>query len=114
MPASSLFQNWRELIFASEIIYNKGFMQAEKELLERILKELELLHEKSDELLSRREDVEIKLLDNQDLCQLLHVDKRTLQRYRSNGILQYTRIGGKTFYTPESIRDLIEYRKKRY
>ncbi len=96
-----------------EIIHNKWPMYTGKEILERILREIELLHEKSDELLSRKSSKEIKLLDNQDLCQLLHVDKRTLQRYRSKGILEYTRIGGKTFYTPESIRELIEYRKKR-
>ena len=29
------------------------------------------------------------LFDNQDLCQLLHVSKRTLQRYRSSGELPF-------------------------
>ncbi len=83
------------------------------ELLGCILKEVKQLHSKADELLSSRKNSEIKLLDNQDLCQLLHVDKCTLQRYRSKGILKYTRIGGKTFYTPESIQELIKQRNRR-
>ena len=28
-------------------------------------------------------------MDNQDVCMLLHVSKRTLQRYRSDGLLPY-------------------------
>ncbi len=62
-------------------------------------------------LLSDKKEGEIKLLDNQDLCQLLHVDKCTLQRYRSKGILKYTRIGGKTFYTVEDVNELIRQRR---
>ncbi len=75
--------------------------------MERILEQIELIHQKTDKLLSDKKEGEIKLLDNQDLCQLLHVDKRTLQRYRSKGILKYCRIGGKTFYTVEDINELI-------
>ena len=80
-----------------------------KEYMERILKQIELLDQKTDKILSQEKDDEIKLLDNQDLCQLLHVNKRTLQRYRSKGILKYVRIGGKTFYTAENINMLIQH-----
>ena len=31
----------------------------------------------------------IRLFDNQDLCMLLQISKRTLQRYRSEGALSY-------------------------
>jgi hypothetical protein len=34
-----------------------------------------------------------KLLDNQDVCQMLNVSKRTLQRYRSSGELPYQMVG---------------------
>ncbi len=92
-------------------------MQVEKEVfeayMERILEQIGLLHKKSDKILSDKKEGEIKLLDNQDLCQLLHVNKRTLQRYRAKGILKYTRIGGKTFYTIEDINNLIRYQDER-
>jgi len=88
-------------------------MQIDKErfnaYMERILEQIELLHQKTDKILFQKKDDEIKLLDNQDLCQLLHVNKRTLQRYRSKGILKYVRIGGKTFYTTKNINMLIQH-----
>ncbi len=75
--------------------------------LEKILEQIKLLHKKTDELIHGATDKELKLMDNQDLCQLLNVDKRTLQRYRSKGTLKYLRIEGKTFYTIDHINELI-------
>ncbi|MFV0593800.1 MAG: helix-turn-helix domain-containing protein [Draconibacterium sp.] len=75
--------------------------------LEKILEQIELLHKKTDKLIPGTTENKLKLLDNQDLCQLLNVDKRTLQRYRSKGTLKYLRIEGKTFYTIDQINDFI-------
>ncbi len=75
--------------------------------LEKILEQIELLHKKTDRLVHGTTGKELKLMDNQDLCQLLNVDKRTLQRYRSKGTLKYLRIEGKTFYTIEQINEFI-------
>ena len=36
-----------------------------------------------------------KLLDNQDLCLLFQISPRSLQRYRSLGVLPYKRLGQK-------------------
>ena len=41
----------------------------------------------------------IRLFDNQDLCMLLQISKRTLQRYRSIGALPYKTLGKKTYYS---------------
>jgi hypothetical protein len=76
--------------------------------MERILEQIELLHQKTDRFMTDPRGKELKLLDNQDLCQLLNVNKRTLQRYRSRGTLKYQRIGGKTFYTVEQVNDFIK------
>lgn len=88
-------------------------MQLDKESFaaysEHVLEQIELLHQKIDKLLSAKTEKDIKLFDNQDLCQLLNVDKRTLQRYRSKGTLKYLRIGGKTFYTIENLNEFIKY-----
>ena len=38
-----------------------------------------------------------RLLDNYDLCRMLNISKRTLQRYRTSGELPYEMIYHKTF-----------------
>jgi len=45
----------------------------------------------------------IRLFDNQDLCMLLQISKRTLQRYRSVGALPYKTLGKKTYYSEEDV-----------
>ena len=45
----------------------------------------------------------IRMFDNQDLCMLLQISKRTLQRYRSIGALPYKTLGKKTYYSEEDV-----------
>ncbi len=49
-----------------------------------------------------------KLLDNQDVCQMLNVSKRTLQRYRSSGELPYQMVYHKTFYKESDVEAFIK------
>ncbi len=60
-----------------------------------------------------------KILDNQDLCFLLKVSKRTLQRYRSNKLLPFFKINNKPYYRASDIRTFVTghcdvITKKRY
>lgn len=48
-----------------------------------------------------------KWLDNQEVCQILNISKRTLQTYRDNGTLGYTQINHKVFYKPEDVEKVI-------
>lgn len=48
-----------------------------------------------------------KILDNQDLAFLLKVSFRTLQRYRSKGMLPYFSIGHKTYYRVNDVRNFV-------
>ncbi len=68
--------------------------------------------ESSDMLLTTREAAHllnvnpmesIRMFDNQDLCMLLQISKRTLQRYRSIGALPYKTLGKKTYYSEEDV-----------
>lgn len=52
--------------------------------------------------------LEDQLLDNQDLCQLLRISKRTLQRYRSEGLLPYRVLQHKTYYRKEDVRIFLQ------
>jgi predicted DNA-binding transcriptional regulator YafY len=62
------------------------------------------------EIMSKRHNVlnGERLLDNQDLCQMLNVSKRTLQRYRSNHELEYITIHHKIFYTERNVEKFIK------
>jgi hypothetical protein len=46
-------------------------------------------------------------LNNQDVCELLQISHRTLQSYRDNGTLPYSRIGHKYYYKASDIEQII-------
>ena len=85
--------------------------------MERILERVEMLNKKIEKLNNTKNQLNgDSLLDNQDLCLLLKVSNRTLQRYRSSGILPYKRIQQKTYYLESDVHKFISqefvYRKR--
>jgi hypothetical protein len=52
-----------------------------------------------------------KWLDNEDVCRILNISKRTLQSYRDNGCLPYYRIRKKIYYKKEDIDRILEMGK---
>lgn len=46
-------------------------------------------------------------LDNQDVCLLLQISKRTLQTYRNNGTLPYSMLNNKCYYKAADIAALL-------
>lgn len=49
-----------------------------------------------------------KWLDNQEVCEILRISKKTLQVYRDKGILPYSRIKHKIFFKTEDVHKLLE------
>lgn len=49
-----------------------------------------------------------RLLDNQDLCQLLQASKRSLQRYRSSGTLRYQMLWHKIYYKESDVQEFLK------
>ncbi len=77
--------------------------------MQRLLSQIELTHRKIDRLGNKDNKISDEvLLDNQDLCLLLKVSKRTLQRFRSSGKLHYKRIGKKTYYLESDVHNFIQ------
>jgi hypothetical protein len=74
----------------------EGWMQ---KLMERLDRQDELLLAMKAEGKQPTITESIRLFDNQDLCMLLQISKRTLQRYRSVGALPYKTLGKKTYYS---------------
>lgn len=51
------------------------------------------------------------IYDNQDLCIMLKLSSRTLQRYRSSGIIPYVQIAGKPFYLESDVEEFLRKNK---
>lgn len=86
--------------------------------MERLLERIEMLERKLENLNNSKSQLSGEaLLDNQDLCLLLKVSNRTLQRYRSTGILPYRRIQQKVYYLESDVHKFISeefvYKKKK-
>jgi hypothetical protein len=84
--------------------------------MERIMDRFDKQDKKLDKMSERRNMLDGELLfDNQDLCQLLNVSKRTLQRYRASGELPYQNLYHKTFYKESDVHMFIRenFNKKR-
>lgn len=47
-------------------------------------------------------------LDNQEVCEILNISKRTLQGYRESGVLPYSKIGYKMFYRPVDVQKMFD------
>lgn len=63
--------------------------------MERIMDRLDMQDKKIDRLMNSHNCLNgEKLLDNQDLCFMLKVSVKTLQRYRKKGILPYLLLDG--------------------
>ena len=51
--------------------------------------------------------VKLNWLDGPDVCKVLHISKRTLDRYRAMGLLPYSKLNGKVFYYLPDIENLL-------
>lgn len=47
-------------------------------------------------------------VDNQDVMQMLHISPRTLQTFRTNGTIPYSKIRGKFYYKVADIEELLQ------
>lgn len=77
--------------------------------MNRLVAHFETVNRKIEKLSNTENKINDEvLLDNQDLCLLLKVSKRTLQRFRSSGKLPYKRIGKKTYYLESDVHKFIQ------
>lgn len=49
-----------------------------------------------------------KWLDNQDVCELLNISKRSLQYYRNCGKLSFSQINNKCYYKATDVEKLLK------
>jgi len=78
-------------------------------VLDALVRRVETIEEQAGRLYNEQKDLRLKnWFDNQDVCQILNISKRTLQNYRERGLLPYCRIEHKILYKPEDVERLLE------
>lgn len=83
-------------------------INVDAETFEAMLSKFENFASRIEKLSRLHGDKEMKeWLDNQDVCQLLNISKRTLQTLRDNGTLAYTQISHKTYYKPDDVLRIV-------
>jgi hypothetical protein len=76
---------------------------------QQIMDKLDIMDRKLDRMTRVKDAMDgDKLLDNHDLCMLLGVTKRTLQRYRQLKKIIYYKIDGKTYYKSSEIQEFLK------
>ena len=85
----------------------------ESEAFQKLVNQLEAINTKLNE---QKESTPLSdvWMDNQDVCALLHVSKRTLQHYRDSGKIPFSQVGAKIYYKASDVDDFLEsnYKKK--
>lgn len=84
----------------------------EARTFEAMMSRFEAFAQKVEKLCEGRDKSLKKWFDNQEVCQILNISKRTLQTYRDNGTLPFTQINHKMFYKPEDVEQIINKLKK--
>ncbi|KWW26717.1 MAG: hypothetical protein F083_3188 [bacterium F083] len=72
----------------------------------------------SDALTDRTKNIKpmfggTRLLTDQEACAILKVGKRTMQEYRTNGIVPYYLIAGKVLYREQDLEELLQRHYKK-
>ena len=81
----------------------------EKRAFDEICNHLLALEEKVNKFCSPHEDLGLKKwLDNQQVCDIMRISKRTLQVYRDKGLIPFSRIKHKIFYKPEDVEKQMQ------
>ncbi len=97
-----------------ELLTRNNFESWMQKLMERLDRQDELLLAMKAEERQPALTESIRLFDNQDLCMLLQISKRTLQRYRSVGALPYKTLGKKTYYSEEDVLEFLSNHVKEF
>ena len=71
------------------------------------------LHEKMEKILARINELEMQKMKNEWLTTeqvmgILKISKRTMQRYRDNGLISFAQVGSRVFYRSEDVETFLE------
>lgn len=78
----------------------------ESEVFQKLTNQLEAISNKLNQQKDTTPLTDV-WMDNQDVCELLHISKRTLQHYRDSSKLPFSQIGAKIYYKSSDIDEFL-------
>ncbi len=81
------------------------------EWMERIMKRFDDLKQTAPDIPQRPMIDGEPLLDNQEVCLMLQISKRTLQHYRDTGKIPFSMVGHKCYYKESDITEILNAKK---
>ena len=80
-------------------------------LFNKLIQKIETLSDKVDSIgLNDKSGLKEKWLITDEVCKLLDVSKRTLQKLRDSKEIKFTKIGKKIYYKASDLEDYLESR----
>lgn len=58
------------------------------------------------------EGINLKVYTSQQVCEMLDINVKLLRQYRYNGMLSYSRVGDKYWYTQKDIDEFMENNRR--
>ncbi|WP_144281954.1 helix-turn-helix domain-containing protein [Chryseobacterium echinoideorum] len=82
----------------------------QKSVLEGMKNELKALLELTENATKKYMPIfkEEQWLDNQEVCLMMNITKRTLQNFKSKGLLPYSKLNRKNYYKRSDVQTLLE------
>ncbi len=82
----------------------------QKSALDGMTNELKALLELTENATMKYTSIfkEEKWLDNQEVCLMMNITKRTLQTYKDKGLLPYSKLNRKNYYKISDVKALLE------
>lgn len=82
----------------------------QKSVLNGMKKDLEALLELTESATRKYTSIfkEEKWLDNQEVCLMMNITKRTLQTYKDKGMLPYSKLNRKNYFKRSDVQALLE------
>jgi len=75
---------------------------------------IERLDSLNEKLSANKQSPEDIIFDNADVLKILKVSRRTLQQWRTDGVISFSQVGSKLYYTQKDINEFIQrhYQKR--
>lgn len=74
---------------------------------QELLEKIECIDEKLTSILKNKGNQKV-WLTNKEVCEILSVTPRTLQNYRDNGIISFSKVGSKIYYRLTDLENHLE------
>lgn len=92
---------------------SSSFEEMFNELIRLLIKRFDKIDNRLERMINVKNCLDgDELIDNQDMCLLLKVTKRTLQRYRDLNMIPFYKIDGRMYYKKSEVMEIFKNRIK--